>query len=369
MIIDLTFTYQRPQAIAIYWSLCAAISNAALTLTPEIISARGGWRLFYGVWVGPCGVALFLALLFCPETYFHRPAVAFEGRVLVQDATEGVRVYEGWEEVPDGKPLPETPETALRAVMKVLRIWGKGKKGGWKAMRACYPQILLCMFNPMIFWVLLLNALSFGGVVSISTTYANLLHGAPYFFSFRAIAFIKLSAATGALLAWPASGFVTAQISRRLAMRNRGVCDAEHYLPSFILPVLTGAASLVLYGVAGEQHWHWIWIFISHGLNYFSFVALFITGTLWVTSAFPRWTAAALVLIGGAGFTASFGMSFAIAPWIKAQGFTRANCEIGGMILAVGCVGIPVARWGKRLRVYIDCKWGSNEGGALRPRA
>jgi hypothetical protein len=77
--------------------------------------------------------------------------------------------------------------------------------------------------------------------------------------------------------------------------------DAEHYLPSFILPILTGAAGLALYGVAGERHWHWLWIFISHGLNYLSFIALFTANTLWATEAFPHWAAAALVVPPGGG--------------------------------------------------------------------
>jgi hypothetical protein len=64
----------------------------------------------------------------------------------------------------------------------------------------------------------------------------------------------------------------------------------------------------------------------------------------------------------------SFGLSFAIDPWIQAQGFARANGEIGLFVLVVGCVGIPVAFLGKRFRANMNCQFGTNEGGALRPQ-
>jgi hypothetical protein len=81
IIIDLTYIHQRPQAIAIYWPLCAVVSNAFLSLTPEIICAVDSWRAFYLVWVGPSVLAIILVLILCPETYFLRPAVAFFRRI------------------------------------------------------------------------------------------------------------------------------------------------------------------------------------------------------------------------------------------------------------------------------------------------
>jgi len=369
MIIDLTFTHQRPQAIASFWSICAALSNAILSIVPEIVTALGGWHAFYWVFVPFTMVAMLLGFVFCPETYFHRPAIAFDGHVLAQSGTEVVKVYEGWNEVPGGEPTPERPETPLEAVMKVFRVWGTGRKGGWAAMRACYPNILLCALNPMIFWVLLLNSLVLGGLISISTTYVDLLRSEPYYFPIRRIALIRISATAGALLAWPASGVITARIALRLTARNRGVRDVEHYLPSFILPILAGSASLVLYGLAGQHHWHWAWIFIAFGLNYFSFIALFTSNTLWAIEAFPRWAAAALTVVIGASNIASFGLSFGITPWIQAQGFAAPHCEIGALLFAVGCVAVPVAFWGKRWREYIHSRYGMNESGALRPRA
>lgn len=368
MVIDLTFIHQRPQAIAIFWSLSGVASLVALSLVPTLTNAGSSWRTFYLVYTIPSAFALVLALFLYPETYFLRPAIAFDGHVLVQSATEKVKVYEGWEEVPGGKALPDTPEKSkLRAIMKELRVWGT-VKGGWKAMMACYPQILMCVFNPLIFWVALLNAAVFASMISIGMTYVTLLSAEPYSFPIQVIALINLSAAVGALLAWPVSGIMIARITRRLAMRNGGVRDAEHYLPAFVLPILSGATSAMLYGVAGQRKWHWIWIYISYALNAFSSVSLGTANTLWVTEAFPRWAGAALVVVGGGSYIASFGMSFVILPWIQSQGFAGENIEIAVVILVVGGILIPIAFWGKRLRQHIHSRWGMSEKGALRPQ-
>ena len=369
MIIDITFIHERPNAIAIFWSLGSVIALILLSLVPEISSAGGSWRAFYIVWTIPSALAFLLAFFFYPETYFQRPAVAFDGHILVQSATEKVQIYEDWNSVPGGKSLPDLPQNPnFLFKLKELAHFGT-VHGGWKAMGLCYPQILMCIINPLILWVALLNAVVFGAMMSIGMTYTRLLFSPPYSLPMNVIALVNLAAAAGALLAWPASGLLISKISKRLAVRNAGVRDAEHYLPAFILPVLTGSASVILYGVAGQYQLHYLFIYISYTLNTFATIGLGIANTLWVTEAFPRWAAPALVIVGGGSYVTSFAMSFTILPWMRKEGFMRENVEIGVLILVVGCLGIPVARWGKGVRLWIHGRWGMRSvSGALRPQ-
>jgi hypothetical protein len=339
-----------------------------LASAPAIVDSEGTWRAFYFC-LGPlCFLAVILAFIFCPETYFQRPAVAFDGHVLEQSATEGVRVYEGWDEIPDGKPLPDRPLTTWDKVLGIFRPWGTGKRGGWKGLRACCRQVLLCTVNPMILWVLILNSLVFGGIVLVSSTYVSLLSRPPYYFSMNVVTYGSITAAIGALLAWPASGILTARICLRLTAHNRGVQDVEHYLPSFALPITASATGLFLLGAAGQNHWHWMWVFFAHGLNYFGFIALFTSSTLWAVESFPRWAAAALIVVVGGSNVVSFGMSFAIGPWITAQGFGLPHYEIGTIILTVGFIGIAMAFYGKRWRMFMNTRWATSGEGALRPQ-
>ncbi|KAF2189375.1 hypothetical protein K469DRAFT_748034 [Zopfia rhizophila CBS 207.26] len=250
--------------------------------------------------------------------------------------------------------------------LKELLVFGK-VGGGWKAMGRCYPQVLICFLNPLIFWVALLEAAIFGGLRSLGSTYASVLSASPYFLPQHVVALINLTAAVGALLAWPASGLMIARLTRCFARRNSGVRDAEHYLAAFVLPVVASALSVIIYGYAVERKWHWIWIYVCFGLNTFGFAGLATANTLWATAAFPRWASAAMVVLVGGGYSASFGLSFAITPWIKSQGFGGANLGIGILILALGIVLVPMAYWGKDIRRRILTKWGTWEEGALRP--
>lgn len=60
-------------------------------------------------------------------------------------------------------------------------------------------------------------------------------------------------------------------------------------------------------------------------------------------------------------------MSLGIDHWVQEQGFAMPMCVVGGLILAIGFVGIPMAFCGRRWRQYMYSRWGMNDAGALRP--
>ncbi|KAL2064633.1 hypothetical protein VTL71DRAFT_3770 [Oculimacula yallundae] len=363
MVIDLTFIHERPQAIAMLSSIVGFTTSTITALVPRILTPDQTWRTLYYSWVFPAFGSILLAFFFYPETYFIRPPVAFNGRVLVQSATEKVHIYEKWEEAPGGKMLPEEPNTWFND----LKYWGL-TRGGWGATRACYMQILGCFVNPLIFWVTLLYACVLASMLSISETYAEILSDPQYDLSPNNMALIHLMSAIGCLLAWPVTAGMIDSATRQLAIRNNGVRDAEHYLPAFIFPILIGSVTIVIYGLAAENKWHYMWIYAAFGLNNFTIISLSTAITIWVTAAFPRWAAPALVVIAGVSNMASFGMSFGIVAWIRAEGLAKANIEIGVVIALVGLVAIPISFCGKDLRQHIHERWGTSEMGALRPQ-
>ncbi|KUJ06922.1 major facilitator superfamily transporter [Mollisia scopiformis] len=360
-VIEMNFIHQRPRYIASFWCLTTVFSNVGLAVTPYILSL-GTWRSFYWIWLGPCALTIFLALFWSPETYFERPAMAFDGHILSQAENGRVKVYSKWEDVPGGKPMPDTPHTWKTSnIIKNIIFWNRTKMGGWPAMKAFPRQLIICLFNPLIFWVLILNAFIFGSMVVTLATYVEVLMAPPYNFSFNAIGLVKFSPAIGALVAFPVSGFLTSWMVQRLARGNKGVREPEHYLPSFIVPVLTSSSSLCLFGVAMDRHWSSIWILVLVGVNYFSAISIFTANTLWVTEAFPRWAAPAIVVVGAGGYAVSFGLSTGIFGWIQSQGLSATYIELGMVTFAVGLVGLPINFWGKQCRQYIYKRWGDND--------
>ncbi|PVH70891.1 hypothetical protein DL98DRAFT_597427 [Cadophora sp. DSE1049] len=114
---------------------------------------------------------------------------------------------------------------------------------------------------------------------------------------------------------------------KKLAAGNKGVRDAEHYLPAFVLPILTGAASVILYGLTVQHRWHWIWVYVAYVLNAFSFSTMATASTLRITEAFSRWAAPAMVVVSGISYTTSFGI-VQYPALDKSQGYSGANMEM-----------------------------------------
>ncbi|EFQ35502.1 major facilitator superfamily transporter [Colletotrichum graminicola] len=368
-VIDLTFIDERPHALGILWSLSGSGGLLSLTSVPAL--SASGWRGFYSAWIFPCLAVLVCVFVFLPETYFVRPVVAFDGRILVQGGSEKIQIYDGWEQTvgegPDNAARQEpAPETLWQSI---VRKWGVQKRGaGFKEMGTCYVQTMLCACNPLVFWVAVLNALNVGAVLLIGETYAVVMAQPPYSLPQRVISMVSPVSAVGSLLAWPVSAILTSRVARRLTLRNGGVRDAEHYLIAFLPPVLAGVTSVVLYGLAVHYEWNFICIFVSYAINAFSAAAFGIASTLWVTEAFPRWAAPAMVIVGGAGYLLSFATSSTITPWLDSQGYLGASLEYGAILLIVGAVALPLAFCGKSLRQYIHGRWGASEAGALRPQ-
>jgi hypothetical protein len=129
----------------------------------------GTWRAFYWFWSGLSIFSFGHALFLCPETYFQRPEVAFDGHILVQGTNWDHKAL--WELGWDAR-RKATPGYSWIA-MENRRMW-LDEEGEWEGMRSCYPQILTCLINPLLFWIILLNALVFGGLISMTETSVEL---------------------------------------------------------------------------------------------------------------------------------------------------------------------------------------------------
>lgn len=352
------------------WSIVGFLGTISLSSVPYITDHGMQWRRFFLYWSIPAGIACVLCILFFPETYFKRPTVAYDGLTILQTASEKLTIYED-----DGrdsnwsiynKTLPATPSrNCFQNFFDQVCI--RVSRASWKSMFLCYPQIFFCFVNPLIFWVVVMTAFNFAGMLFIGSTYAVVLRGPPYKLSSALLVQVTNFAGLGSLLAWPIGGSFVCFFLKRLSKRNKGVREAEHYLIGYILPVTTGALSSLIYGLAVHYKWHFATYYLAYGLNCFSFISLAIANTLWVTEAFPRWAAPALVVVGGGSYIVSFAMSFALVPWIEKQGFLLVGVELMAAQAFTGLICTPIAFWGKGVRQMIHGRWAERREGALRP--
>jgi hypothetical protein len=368
MIFDMTFIDQRPKAIAALWSVAGFFGTGALSLVPYLSDHGMEWQTFFRGWTIPVAVSVLLAFFLYPESYFKRPVVAFDGLILLQSATETLTIYEDLEADSDlYRDLPSLPFDVGGRHLRYRFGFARAPSTSWKAMGRCYLQIIFCAVNPLIFWVFIASSFNFASMMFIGATYGSILSSEPYNLPSSLLIIVNMSSAVGSLLAYPVVCFTLYKVLTRLSKRNRGVREAEHYLFGYIIPILTGALSSLLYGMAVHYQWHFSIYYLSYGLNGFSWVTLSIANTMWVTEAFPRWAAPALAVVGGGCYLMSFTMSFALMHWIEAHGYMLVGIELAALQVFGGLIAVPIAFWGKNARQKIHGRWANERSGALRP--
>ncbi|RBR07918.1 hypothetical protein FVER53590_07655 [Fusarium verticillioides] len=369
ILIDATFIHERPSALSLFWCTGSALIKLALLILPLTTDTTMTWRCVYKAWVAPCILAFFLVLFCVPETYFLRPPVALDGRVLVQSSSEKVEVYGGWDEIElirNDKPLPDLPSSwSIWSHLKVSRAPGTK----WESVLATYGQMFLCILNPLTFWVSLLTGIILSGVIFLNVTQPSALI---YMFGDKETGCINIllgvTGVVGSLLAFPLTGPFASWFTRCYTFRKGGIRHAEVYLALFAVPVLTGLTSVLLNGLALINKWPSVWIYITSAISIMSFLTGNVAFTLWITEAFPRWAAAALAVQLFTGNMFGFGISTAILPWTQEGHILQPTILIFVLMLVMGAMAVPAAFWGKTVRQYIQGRWSDSERTALRPQ-
>ncbi|CCT71992.1 uncharacterized protein FFUJ_14014 [Fusarium fujikuroi IMI 58289] len=205
-------------------SFCQLI--AALSLQGLAARSATGMRCVYKVWVAPCILA-FLLILFCvPETYFLRPPVTLDSRVLVQSSSKKVEVYRGWDKIKlirNDKPLPDLPSS--------WSIWSHLK-------------------------VSLLTGIILSGIIFLNLTQPSALIHTFGDDQIRCInALLGVAGIISSLLAFPLTGPFASWFTRCYTFRKGGIRHAEVYLALFSIPVITGLTSVLLNGLALVNKW------------------------------------------------------------------------------------------------------------------
>jgi len=66
---------------------------AILSAIPQMATGLN-LRLFYYVFSNPAIFSVLFTFFSSPETYYMRPAIAVNGHILIQSATDKIRIYE-----------------------------------------------------------------------------------------------------------------------------------------------------------------------------------------------------------------------------------------------------------------------------------
>lgn len=362
---------------AFYWAVTAAGSNILLVAVPFVVQGTTkNWRTNYWFWAGFSTFSLILSIFCLPETLFPRAPALIDGKIIITDQYGNVTVVAA-EEASGLSPNQLAPRDQITASNSYIRALApvKFQPQGPKKFLVTYIEMGLALLNPSIFWVLLLNSLLFGGLVSLSLTYSTQLESPPWSFSPSAVGTAQAGSFIGAIIALGLSGATVDRVSGFLTKHNDGVREPEHLIPNFVLPSCLAFAGLVLYGFVGGNPQKypgsgWIGVHISFAMYNCGFVSLSAITGAWVAEATPHWSGAAMVLVCGGRNVLSFAIRYAFfmysfvfdisdifffsndfPRWIVSQGIQNAYIELGAALLGVMVVGsIPMYLFNKSIR-------------------
>ncbi|EGY14342.1 uncharacterized protein VDAG_05506 [Verticillium dahliae VdLs.17] len=370
-ILDATFVNERPYALALYWSITTGLISMLLIPLPYITDTAVNWKPVYRVWIIPCVISLLVIYFFIPESFFLRPAVAMDGRILTQSSSETVRIYDNWEDLDaEGRDphreLADEPKSSLRRqCLKVTRAIGTE----WKAAGAIYMQMLLCFCNPLVLWVSLWGAAVLCNVVFLNLTQVMFLSKTLEGDDLRLMnTFFGISGGVSSVFAYFASGPLIARCTRLFTARSGGTRQAEVYLVGFMIPVVAGATSIGLHAAAITNEWPPVAHYINFGLANFSFICGFVATIIWITEAFPPWASASLSTELFTLTVLASVLALNLGEWAKSGNILGPCAVLVALLVLMGVLAVPLAFWGKTVRQYIHGKWSQNEKGAIRPQ-
>lgn len=369
--LDATFVYERPYALSFLWCIVTGSINVLLTPLPYITNVAVSWRPVYVVWVTPTFASLLLVFFFVPETFFLRPPVALDGRILVQSSSERVKIYDDWESI-DPTDLAHQRDASDRARYSIrwqrLKV-ARARGTDWKSARAVCIQMVLCLCNPLVIWVSLLGGVILGGVIFLNITQTIHLMKtlSPPELSMMS-AYVGVSGGLSSIIAIPAAGPLVASATRYFTIRSGGTRHAEVYLVGFILPVLSAVTALSIYAAATMYVWAPSVQYFVFGVANFAFLTSYVSSIIWVTEAFPPWAAASLAVVLAAINMFASVVGINLTRWAMNGDVTGPCILLVILILFLGAIAVPIAFWGKSLRQRLDGKWSACEKGALRPQ-
>ncbi|KAH9901750.1 major facilitator superfamily domain-containing protein [Xylariomycetidae sp. FL2044] len=364
IISDATFLHERSFYFGFYWSIQNGVNAAlqiALSYLTSSSSAGGGWRWYYWLFAVALGASILSSIFLLPETRFPRPAALVDGRVVYTDefgATHFFSFRSGDEEEArrrfgggggEGGGDVEGPTEMSgrtkkkRTFVQELKPWSPMAENGWRIWAGAYWKILKSLSSPGVWFAMLASSISLGIGVAISLVYSTILEER-YGWSPESVGLFNVGIIPAAIFAMLYSGYGADKMNVWLAARNGGVHRPEHHLLHLIIPYITGATGIIVFGVcANDPERYSAWgLVVAWAIFEFSFTAVLITTTTFASEVFPENPGAAMVPVVGGKNIISFGASYGLIPMLQIYTYLKAFMILFGIFTAIFALGIPV---------------------------
>lgn len=213
----------------------------------------------------------------------------------------------------------------------------------------CRPLLILFLF-PLTTWSGFLYGINLSWYNILNGTASPILSSAPYNWSAGLVGTAYIAPIIGAAFAAVWSGIIADKFAIYLARRNNGVREPEHRLWPLAVSGVISTAGLITWGVGASYGVHWIGLEFGLGMLSFGCITGGSIAISYNIDCFKEIAGESMMTVIIIRNTMGFGFSYAITPWVEAQGVR--NCFVTVGMLALVCTGsfLVIVAFGKGLR-------------------
>ncbi|EPQ61258.1 MFS general substrate transporter [Gloeophyllum trabeum ATCC 11539] len=361
---DIFFVHERGTWIAL-WSFALLAGIYGVSIVNGYLIQDVSWRACFWIEGGLCGLLLILTILFVPETAWVRPEVdtlappsnpSPAGTTDTESSSQNEKASDKQVDVEVGSRTIEIVEQEKPySYWRYLKLFEGRRYTSEKFWRiATRPFILIC--SPCVAWGALVYGTTQGWVVGLSVSISLLFSTPEYGYNFGAGA-VGLMSGVGpfiaTLLANAMAGPLSDYCVKWMARRNGGIYEPEFRLvliiPTFFFQVMGW------FGWAVSAHLLDPWIapiffysVISFGLSLSSIAVV-----SYVVDAHPHYAPESFATINASKNIFVFGLTYYIIDWLNSQGVLKCFSTIGGLVVFVCVMTIPMYIYGKRARSWV----------------
>ncbi|KAH7349761.1 major facilitator superfamily domain-containing protein [Plectosphaerella cucumerina] len=349
---EIFFLHERARFLMIQQTI-QTIATGVFVLFASPIAAAITPAWWYGLGSILSGVSFFMAVLFVPETKYHRPASSYqEGNPDIGSEGDADGKPSNAFEVCTERPPLDYANHEARTFRSDLRLIIS--KPEWRKGLDTLIQSFQLLLFPNVFWAMCLNGLTLGVNIAIGTTYGTVMTSAPYSWPQSSVSYVNVGQIVTSLIALPVFGYGSDILIKWFAGRRNGIHEPEVRIIPLFMPVLIGIFTAVLYGqgAAHPEHYHWFTFVWAVAAYYFTFIAANIVAITYLLDSYPQRASPLLIIICAFRGIISFGVSYGIQPFIDARGYDGAFAVFGALTGVFGLLGVAIFVWGKKIRQF-----------------
>ncbi|KAF5537527.1 hypothetical protein FMEXI_9849 [Fusarium mexicanum] len=363
-IADLYFVHQRGSANGLYMVM-VMIGSFLSPVIAGYMAANGNWRLCYWITTAVDGALLLYFCFFFEESkYIPRleaqqlssevptpfPVTKKDNISETQTGEMSTCVTLETSNAPLHRINSDIPLLTWRQRMRLVTKTDESLLGIVRTAVVILFRFPAVMYTALTYAFCLCWISAQASIISIVFTQP------PYNFGTVGVGNMSLGVFIGCILG-SAYGAVSDRAILWFTRKNYGYYEPEMRLQLNHFPAVCMSGGFIMFGITTAKGMHWIYPSIGSaifgfGLGGLSDVALCVT-----IDSYQAITGEAFIGVAFIRNAFSIAISFALVPWLDAQGLQNMTIVMGLWALAMAFLHVPMMIWGKRIREKTEASY------------